>query len=72
MLLLTSLIFRYETSNGIAAQEQGTLKNVGTEQESLSVQGQFKYVGPDGVTYTVTYIADDNGFQPQGAHIPSA
>ncbi|KAK9717967.1 Insect cuticle protein [Popillia japonica] len=64
--------YEYETSNGIAAQEQGTLKNVGTEQESLSVQGQFKYVGPDGVTYTVTYIADDNGFQPQGAHIPSA
>ncbi|GJQ70338.1 hypothetical protein Trydic_g22772 [Trypoxylus dichotomus] len=63
--------YSYETSNGIAAQEQGTLNNVGTEQESLAVQGQFRYIGPDGVTYTVTYTADENGFKPQGEHIPS-
>ncbi|XP_022907034.1 flexible cuticle protein 12-like [Onthophagus taurus] len=63
--------FAYETSNGIAADEQGSLQNAGTDNESISVRGQFKYVGPDGVTYTVTYVADENGFQPQGAHIPA-
>ncbi|XP_019872725.2 flexible cuticle protein 12-like [Aethina tumida] len=64
--------FAYETSNGIAAQEQGQLINPGHENESIAVRGSFQYVGPDGVTYQVTYIADDNGFQPQGAHLPVA
>lgn len=64
------IIFSYETSNSISAQEQGQLQNVGTDQEGIAVRGQYSYVGPDGVTYTVVYIADENGFQPQGAHIP--
>ncbi|KAK9717968.1 Insect cuticle protein [Popillia japonica] len=64
--------FQYETSNGIAADEQGQLKNAGSENEVMAVRGQFKYLGPDGVTYTITYTADENGFQPQGAHLPVA
>ncbi|XP_030746751.1 flexible cuticle protein 12-like [Sitophilus oryzae] len=63
--------FNYETSNGISQQEQGTLQNAGSENEVMQVRGSFSYTGPDGVVYTVTYIADENGFQPQGAHIPS-
>ncbi|KAK9717970.1 Insect cuticle protein [Popillia japonica] len=62
--------YAYETSNRISAQEQGHLQNAGTDHEALAVRGQYSYVGPDGVTYTVSYIADENGFQPQGAHIP--
>lgn len=63
-------IYRVETSNGITQQEQGQLNNAGTENEAISVRGSFSYVGPDGQQYTVTYIADENGFQPQGAHLP--
>ncbi|CAG9771910.1 unnamed protein product [Ceutorhynchus assimilis] len=63
--------FAFETSNGISQQEQGTLQNAGSENESMQVRGSFSYTGADGVTYTVTYIADENGFQPQGAHLPS-
>ncbi|XP_063532763.1 flexible cuticle protein 12-like isoform X2 [Cydia strobilella] len=59
-----------ETSNGIKQEEQGQLQNVGTDNEAIQVRGQFSYVGQDGVTYSVTYVADENGFQPQGAHIP--
>ncbi|XP_055912844.1 cuticle protein CP14.6-like [Eupeodes corollae] len=64
--------YAVETSDGKAASEQGIVKNVGAENEAIAVQGQYSYVGPDGVTYTVTYIADENGFQPQGAHLPVA
>ncbi|XP_063824446.1 flexible cuticle protein 12-like [Ostrinia nubilalis] len=64
--------YGYETSNGISAQEQGQLKNAGSENEAIEVRGQFSYTGADGVVYTVTYVANENGFQPQGAHLPVA
>ncbi|XP_032587071.1 larval cuticle protein 65Ag1-like [Drosophila mojavensis] len=64
--------YAFETSDGTAAQAQGQLNNVGTENEAISVKGSFTFVGDDGVQYTVNYIADENGFQPQGAHLPVA
>ncbi|XP_018793286.1 PREDICTED: larval cuticle protein 8-like [Bactrocera latifrons] len=64
--------YAQETSNGIKSEESGKIKNLGTEQEAISVQGSYSYTGDDGQVYTVNYIADENGFQPQGAHIPVA
>ncbi|XP_055373378.1 flexible cuticle protein 12-like isoform X1 [Condylostylus longicornis] len=64
--------FGVETSDGKKHDESGQLKNVGTEQEGIAVQGSFSYVGDDGQTYSVSYVADENGFQPTGAHIPVA
>ncbi|XP_055373367.1 flexible cuticle protein 12-like [Condylostylus longicornis] len=64
--------FGVETSDGKKHDESGQLKNVGSEQEGIAVQGSFSYVGDDGQTYSVSYVADENGFQPQGAHIPVA
>ncbi|CAG9135492.1 unnamed protein product [Plutella xylostella] len=64
--------YAVETSDGKRQEEQGQLVNPGTENEALVVRGSYSYTGPDGVVYTVTYVADQNGFQPQGAHIPQA
>ncbi|XP_055912853.1 larval cuticle protein 65Ag1-like [Eupeodes corollae] len=61
-----------ETSDGKSASEDGHLENIGTEEEALVVKGQYSYIGDDGITYSVSYIADKNGFQPQGAHLPVA
>lgn len=77
MQLLLKNLFRiyfpsYETSNGISQQEEGRLINAGTENEAVAVRGQFQYTGADGVLYTVRYVADENGFQPEGAHLPVA
>lgn len=54
----------FTAENGIKAQEQGEVKNKGTDNEIQSVRGSYSYTGPDGVLYEVTYIADENGFQP--------
>ncbi|XP_052755495.1 flexible cuticle protein 12-like [Galleria mellonella] len=62
--------YAVETSDGKSAQETAQLKNVGTENEAIEVRGSFSYTGPDNVVYTVTYVANEAGFQPQGAHLP--
>ncbi|XP_011563889.2 larval cuticle protein LCP-17 [Plutella xylostella] len=63
--------YAYETSNGIAAQESGVLKNAGRENEALEVQGSNQYTAPDGTPVQITYVANENGYQPQGAHLPT-
>jgi len=70
LTLLFSSFCSVETSDGKRHQEEGELKNAGTENEAMVVRGSYSYVGDDGQTYTVNYIADENGFQPEGAHLP--
>jgi len=62
----------FETSDGNKQDAQGTLKDAGSEHEGIVVHGSYSFVGDDGKTYTVTYVADENGFQPQGDHLPVA
>ncbi|XP_017470793.1 PREDICTED: larval cuticle protein 8-like [Rhagoletis zephyria] len=64
--------FSLKTSDGTSKQEEGKLVNVGAEDEHIVARGSFSFVAADGQTYTVNYIADENGFQPQGDHLPVA
>lgn len=61
--------YSFETGNGINAEQKGDLKKVG-DVEALEVQGQFQYPSENG-NIQLTYIADENGYQPQGAHLPT-
>ncbi|CAG9785101.1 unnamed protein product [Diatraea saccharalis] len=57
--------FAYEQSDHSAREEQGELKNFGgEEEEAVVMRGSYTWLGPDGVNYTVNYVADENGFQP--------
>ncbi|XP_013116553.1 larval cuticle protein 65Ag1-like [Stomoxys calcitrans] len=67
-----SFSYAYETSDGTKSEASGNVIHAGTEEEGIAIKGSFSFVADDGQTYTVNYIADDNGFQPQGAHLPVA
>ncbi|XP_065082117.1 pupal cuticle protein Edg-78E-like [Ochlerotatus camptorhynchus] len=55
--------WKYSTSNGIQAEESG--------QGGVAVQGSASWVGDDGVPIVLTYTADENGYHPQGVHLPT-
>lgn len=62
----------YESGNGIHAEETGYIKNKGDEKhESLVQQGTVTYHDEHGHPITLHYIADENGFRPQGEHLPT-
>lgn len=60
-----SYSYSYDTSNGIHAYESASTG------DGVRAQGFYSYTGDDGKVYTVTYTADENGFQPRGDHLPS-
>ncbi|XP_046960483.1 cell wall protein IFF6-like [Vanessa cardui] len=77
--------FSYETGNGIKREEiayekilpkgrDASSKEKGEdddESDEIHVQqGSYSYTAPDGTVITVRYIADENGFQPIGDHLP--
>ncbi|XP_018334185.1 endocuticle structural glycoprotein SgAbd-2-like [Agrilus planipennis] len=60
----------YEAGNGISAQEQGLIKGAGDEA-GPEAQGSFQFTAPEGEQIALQYIANEEGFQPQGAHLPT-
>ncbi|XP_065368061.1 larval cuticle protein 1 [Calliphora vicina] len=74
----------YETSNGIRVENVGYMKTIvvprtETEdgqvieehEELILVQtGSYSYMDPEGNVITLKYVADENGFQPEGDHLP--
>lgn len=66
-----SYVNNFETSNGISHQESGQTKAVDGETPVVS-QGANSYTAPDGQQVSISFVADENGFQVQGSHIPTA
>ncbi|KAJ8731544.1 hypothetical protein PYW07_004708 [Mythimna separata] len=63
--------YSFETDNGINAQASGAVKPLGKDEVAIEITGSNSYTGPDGVVYAVNYVANENGFQAQGAHLPT-
>ncbi|ERL96243.1 hypothetical protein D910_01540 [Dendroctonus ponderosae] len=60
--------YAFETGNGIQAQQQGSAQ----EGTGTQTQGSYSYTSPEGEQIQISYQADENGYQPQGSHIPTA
>ena len=45
------------------------MKTVG-EDEVMVMRGSYQYIGADGLTYQVNWVADENGFQAEAPHLP--
>ncbi|CAG7831349.1 unnamed protein product, partial [Allacma fusca] len=60
--------YKFENSDGSKAEAQGHTNAPleGSTYPVQVIQGSYSYVGPDGKTYSITYVADQNGFQPKG------
>lgn len=48
------------------------MKNAGNEEtEAMEAQGSYSYTAPDGTKISLQYIANEDGFQPVGEHLPT-
>ncbi|XP_022127350.1 endocuticle structural glycoprotein SgAbd-5 [Pieris rapae] len=62
--------FEFKTSDGVSRKEQAQLITVGDHQ-GIGIQGSYSYPAPDGLTYEVTFTADDKGYKPQIRVLPT-
>ena len=63
----------FESPGGIKVETSGRQKKVGSKPEDIGTvsKGSYSYTGPDGTPITVNWVADENGFQPTGQHLPT-
>lgn len=67
-LITFSRYYSYETSDGLREDVVGEQKEV-EGGRGTAVQGSYEYIH-NGIHYTITYTADEHGFQAHGDHLP--
>ncbi|EFX66320.1 hypothetical protein DAPPUDRAFT_263370 [Daphnia pulex] len=65
-----SFINNFETGHGIVVNESGSQKQIGDGSGTVS-SGAFSFTNPEGAVITVNWVADENGFQATGDHLPT-
>nr|CAD7199171.1 unnamed protein product [Timema douglasi] len=72
-VLLTRNDKCYLSGDGTTLNEQGALKPTADGTDNVLVkQGSFSYTSPEGIPISLTYVADELGFRPEGSHLPVA
>jgi hypothetical protein len=62
------LIDSLESEESTEVEESDSQEQVGTGAIS---RGSYSFTTPDGVVLTVNWVADENGFQATGDHLPT-
>lgn len=64
-------VFSFENDDGSKVSQEGEHKIVDEEHAVESIKGSYSYNDVNGVPIHLTYTADENGFRPVGAHLPT-
>jgi len=64
--------FSFENDDGSKVSQEGQHKIIDDEHAIESISGSYSYNDVNGQPVMVTYTADENGFRPVGAHLPTA
>ncbi|XP_068222254.1 cuticle protein AM1199-like [Palaemon carinicauda] len=59
--------YAFELSDGTAVEASGFPGAEG----AVNIRGAYRFNLPDGAVVQITYVADENGFQPEGDIIPT-
>ncbi|XP_013187643.2 uncharacterized protein LOC106132691 [Amyelois transitella] len=63
--------YSYEGGDGTQVFEKGELKSFEDNKTGESVVGSFSYTDKNGQDFSLSYTADENGYRPTGAHLPT-
>ena len=61
--------YEFESDNGIKQSAVGEMRSLG-DSEVMVMKGSYEYIGVDGLTYTVDWVADELGFRASAPHLP--
>ena len=66
--------YSFASEDGINVSAAGSQKAVGPKPENVGTvsRGSYSYTSPEGLAITVNWVADENGFQAKGDHLPVA
>ncbi|KAK7075178.1 hypothetical protein SK128_015227, partial [Halocaridina rubra] len=64
--------FAIETEDGIQREEFGAAIEDGSAEGAVAQAGKISFTLPDGQLFELSFVADENGFQPQSSFIPVA
>ncbi|XP_066964357.1 cuticle protein AM1239-like [Macrobrachium rosenbergii] len=68
----SSYNFAIETEDGIQREEFGSAIDDGSAEGAVAQSGKVSFTLPDGQQFELTFVADENGYQPQSPFLPVA
>ncbi|OWR51053.1 cuticular protein RR-1 motif 36 precursor [Danaus plexippus plexippus] len=66
-----SFHYSYEGGDGTKISSQGELRNFSNDATGEAVSGSVFYKDNEGNDVSLSYTADENGYRPYGAHLPT-
>ncbi|CAH0727803.1 unnamed protein product, partial [Brenthis ino] len=63
--------YSFEGADGTKVSSVGELKSLDNNKTGEAVAGEVFYTDNEGNDFSLTYTADENGYRPHGAHLPT-